>query len=176
MQCTPAGSDLQCSVTYEEMGYCANPTPRDFTNSARWISSDASVATFRVPGSLKVIASGQIQVYAQSLANQYIVSETQAFVVAPGQAPERLANIGVGVQDANTKRFIQGATVELEPSRGQSQTCQTNQNGQCQFWSYAVQTTLRASSSGYSPAEVSVTPLTTCYCSGTLLGLSPLPQ
>jgi hypothetical protein len=141
-----------------------------------WISSDGSVATFRAPGYLQVIASGQTQVYAQSLANQYIVSEAQAFVVAPAQAPERLANIGGRVAQANNGVSIQGALVQLEPSRGVSQTYLTDQYGQYQFWSYAVPMTLRASKPGYSSAEATVTPLTTCYCGGAFIMLSPLPQ
>ena len=176
MHCAPTGTNLSCRVTWRESGYCADPAVRDVTNEASWLSSDDAIATFRAPGYLQVMAAGEVHIHARLLANPYkLDSNEQAFVVAPTDTPERLARVGVGVQDATRQVFLADARVELHSPRGAVQACQTNQYGHCDFWSPAVPFTLVASKPGYAPSEASVTPSLDCYCSGTLIRLSPAP-
>lgn len=174
MTCTPIGSDLQCQVIRYETGYCADPAPRDLTRQAWWVSSDQSIARFDAPGHLQALSAGEVHIHAETLAEPFLKSDEQAYIVSPGRQPERLAWVGVGVRDGSTGAFIANATVDLVAQRGAPQTCYTDQFGQCRFWTFVTPSTIRVSKAGYAGAETSVTPHADCHCLGTLISLSPL--
>ncbi len=175
MTCTPSGSDLQCQAIRTQYGYCIDPTPYDVTIGSVWVSSNEAVASFVSAGRLHAGSRGEVQIHAAWLANPYVQSVAQDYLMDPGQAPERLAYVSGVVQNAVTKQNLSNATVELLPERGSPQTVQTSAFGEYQFWSFVGNITLRASKPGYATLEMAIVPLTTCYCGGALLGLSPLP-
>jgi hypothetical protein len=124
--CTPSGSDVQCSATARETGYCATSVQRDITSMTDWISSAPAVATFTTPGLLKVLAPGEVSITAaqgfEAFGGDY------DYTVAPGTSPERMSHLAVIVSDTADKRLA-GAGITVFPDRGPSQSGVTNSSG-----------------------------------------------
>ena len=172
IECTPAGADLQCRAVNQQSGQCASPDDDDVTSDARWFSSDTSVGFFSRPGAFQTRSSGQVRIHAEY--SLFLRSEAQAFAVAPGQTPERLASIVIGVRDAVTRTFLTDAKVDLVPARGDAQTCRTDAEGQCRVWTFLSPVRVIVTKTGYARVERTFEPLDTCYCAGELIVLSPL--
>jgi hypothetical protein len=150
-RCTSLGSDLQCQATSQDIGYCARAGTRDVTITATWTSSNTQIGMFvGTPGRLNVIGSGQVTIRAGLGYGPDAITYT----VAPGSAPQRMADFGVIVENAsNTQQRVAGATVEIVPEQGVAQTCQTDGAGFCRFWVFPTTIRVRASRTGYLPTE-----------------------
>lgn len=153
LSCAYTGSDtIQCTNGLREGGYCAVTGPRDVTGITEWASSNPAAAIVVSPGVLKVIGAGIMQVIGkvgiQSADSPHVYS------VAPGTTPERLIRLAVIVQDtASTPRRLPGAAIHIEPDRGPSQSCVSNNTGFCEFWVFDGRIRARATLQGYEPAE-----------------------
>jgi hypothetical protein len=168
MKCASAGADLSCTLERKETGYCANPTPLDVTVRAQWISSNEAAAVFLLPGRLHVVAPGHVEIEAKSLADPYLSAPHQAYVVSPASPPDRLVEFEVGVRDAVTGAWLDGANVELVPDRGAPQSGRVVGFSTASFWIYITTVRVRVTRDGYLPNETLVTVPTPqyCYCFG----------
>ena len=151
MRCTPIGSDVQCQSTLSETGYCATSGSRDITAVSQWLSSNPSVATFTIPGLLKVLAPGEVAITA-TYGSEGVTGPD--FTVAPGAIPEQMVNLLVTVEDAAIpNKRIPDASIDVIPERGPRQTCQSSSTGACVFWVFPTTVHVRASKPEYQPAE-----------------------
>jgi hypothetical protein len=150
-RCTAIGSDLQCQATSQDVGYCARPGTRDITAVATWTSSNPQIAMFvGSPGRLNVIGSGQVTIRA----GMGYGPDAVTYSLAPGSTPQRMADFGVIVENAsNTQQRIVGASVEIVPEQGGTQTSQTDGNGLCRFWVFPTTIRVRATRTGYVATE-----------------------
>jgi hypothetical protein len=125
---------------------------RDITATTEWLTSNPSAATFVSPGVMKVIGTGQVDVIIKVGTQQE--SGRYAFAVALGTTPERLVKLSVITQDtASTPRRLARAAVHVEPDRGPTQQCVTDNGGLCYFWVFDGRIRARATLNGYEPAE-----------------------
>ncbi len=157
LSCSYVGSDtIQCASQHAQVGYCANSTRSDVTATTVWSTSNPAAATFVSPGVLKITGAGQVQVTAKIGFDE--ASGDYAYSVAPGTTPERLLKLSVIVRDAaNADRRLGGATIEVEPDRGPSQSCLSSATGHCNFWVFDGRTRVRASLQGYESSDVLAT-------------------
>jgi hypothetical protein len=123
---------------------------------SEWFTSDPAVATFVSPGVLKVTGTGQVQVGSKYRFD--LISDDYVYVVAPGTTPERLLKLSAIVRDAaNADRRLAGATIQIEPDRGPSQSCLSSATGHCNFWVFDAPIRVRASLQGYDSSDVLAT-------------------
>jgi hypothetical protein len=171
MLCTYAGSDtFQCRSTLRQVGYCAEEGLRDITAMSEWFTSNQAVAAFVSPGVLKVTGTGQVQVSSKYRFD--LISDAYVYVVAPGTIPERLLQLSVIVRDAaNADRRLVGATIQVEPDRGPSQSCLSSATGHCIFWVFDARIRIRAGMQGYDSADGVATKLPDSFTMHATLAL-----
>jgi hypothetical protein len=174
--CAPSGSDIDCKSIVHESGYCA-AAPREITGIARWISTDAAVGTFSVPGHLQIRASGTTVIHSET---SRLYSRTAfGYRVAPGMAPQQMIVFEVVVFQINGG-FLPTANVEFTPETGEAQTCQQGIGSPftpCRFWSDGSPAVIRAFKTGYTSVQQSLTPKSTNLAipDGIALRLAPFP-
>jgi hypothetical protein len=180
-QCSPVGSDLACLSKVDQKGICADTSPTP-TAPIQWISLEPDVASFENPsastGTLRVLTAGMVELYFTF--GIYGPSNHMTFAVAPGSVPERMLRLGVSVfanSVSSTSPRLPGVTVTVEPDRGPEQTCQTNQNGVCEFWVLSGNIQISATKDGYTPAQITSTPnaLDSLFLKAVPLALTSLP-
>ena len=152
--CTPTGSDVQCSATAREAGYCATSILKDITSITDWISSAPAVATFTTPGLLKVLAPGEVSITARQRFETF--GGDYDYTVAPGTSPERMSHLAVIVSDTADK--LPGANITVFPDRGPSQTGVSNSSGVAQFWVFPTAVRVAVSLNGYATLEAGTSP------------------
>jgi hypothetical protein len=176
--CLPTGSDLQCSsVATNTPGlyvYC--PVSLQVTDVTTWVSSNPTVASFAqggLPGYLKVLVGGQVQLTA---SYGFLSFATNAYAVAPGVAPERMVSFSVIVQDSVTSARVPGVQVDLSPDRGLPQTCQTGEFGSClpSLWVLPGNVHIRLTKAGYQTGDTSVTLSSDSLSAAPILALARL--
>jgi hypothetical protein len=170
VECTPAGADLQCRAYRQDGGYCADPAGAEVTGDARWFTSDSRVGFFAQPGAFQTRSPGDVSLHAEY--SLFLRSDPQAFTVAPGRPPERLASIQIGVRDAVTRAFLTDARVEIVSQAGDLRTCLTNEGGECRVWTQLSPLRVVVTRSGYQRAERTLEPRETCYCASELIELT----
>jgi hypothetical protein len=156
LQCTPVGSDVQCVTQRSEGGHCFDPTSRNVTASAEWISSNPGVARFTSPGFLRVFSAGQVEISSRVGPDGAVGDH--AYVVGLGAVPERLSRLFVRVRDAATSGRLLNVRVEIQPTRGPSQSCETGVAEPCSFLIFVGPTRVSASLQGYESAEMTAPP------------------
>ena len=158
VECTQASSGVQCRADRVEWGYCAELT-RDVTSVSRWISTNPSVAAFTSPGQLEIRAIGGTAVYAEF--ESYYSPQVFGFFVDPAGNLQRVGVVDVQVFNTSTGGVLPLTNVEFTPQTGGAQTCQQGPGAPytpCRFWSDLSPGVVRASKSGYAPAQQTVTP------------------
>jgi hypothetical protein len=179
-QCSPVGSDLACVGKVDQAGYCANTAT--ITGKTQWISREPDVAAFENSGAtvgvLRAMTAGVAEVYFTF--GVYGPSETIAFAVAPGSTPERMLRLSIVMfasSVSSTSPRLSGVALNVQPDRGPVQTCQTNQNGACEFWVLSGDIKISATKDGYTPAQITSTPnaLDGSFLKSVPLALTPLP-
>jgi hypothetical protein len=122
----------------------------DVTASARWTSSDETVAVFTSPGFLKTLAPGNVVITVQSLDG----TERVGYAVAPGVKPERLIQFSIRARTP-AGMAVSGVAVQVIPERGPAGHCSTDAFGLCQAFAPRSFTRIVGLKDGYAPAEIS---------------------
>ena len=156
LQCMPVVSDVQCVTLQSEVGFCASGISRTTTASSEWISSNPSVARFTSPGFLRVFSAGQIEI--SSRVGRDVAEGDYAYAVAPGAVPERLSRLFVRVRDAASNGRLLNVRVEVQPTRGPSQSCETSVAEICSFLIFVGPARISTHLQGYEPAEIDAPP------------------
>jgi hypothetical protein len=156
--CAPDSTGIQCRAVatnrYDLYVYC--PIDQDVTREATWISSDTNVGAFDAPGHLRVLSAGLVQVSAKYGFLQTAALPRWLFAVTPGAVPQQIVRWGVLVEDSLTRKNIQDALVQVQPSSGPMQTCRTNAIGACDFTIVAGTVQVAISKDGYLSTQVSL--------------------
>lgn len=159
--CDGLGSDVKCQAHKRFTDGLGKGThclsEKDVTDVTVWASSDTAVAALTTPGFFQVLTSGQFEITASipdGLSNNQPYVTHQAFLVAPGIPPELMFYRPVIVQEliGTTLTRVEGATVRLEPPRGNTVQCETNGAGFCQGFTVRDAVQLTVSKPGYQAA------------------------
>jgi hypothetical protein len=176
--CGPVGSDLQCASRITQSGYCADASPVVIWDKIQWVSLEPQIGTFQDPavGFLKVLTAGVVEV---QYAVAFDKADPVAFSVAPGSTPEQMIKLGVILYAnsvSSSSPRLSGVALDVQPDRGPEQTCQTNQNGVCEFWVLSGNVRISATKDGYVSAQITkLVALVNNALPSVTLALTPLP-